>query len=260
MRNLRMALVAFGLLLSLVACGTTDDDVAADSTTTVAEATETTAATTEPTETTEAEDEPTTTEGGSDDLPDDDDDFPDDGEDSPDDDGDEVLAPVGDEKLIPLLLEPTDFDPTFVYDDASDDSLEQEFCEGVSFTVEWQATASMSAAPPEDDQMFLGANESILAFEPGDAEKFMDEFPVLNERCNEVDDPSGFEVVPLEGVGDEALKAGEAPVEDGEEAFPIEFVIVRVGDNVAVLFSLFSDEPLLSDALVDKAVENLRNG
>ena len=42
-------------------------------------------------------------------------------------------GPVGDEKLIPLLLEPSDLSPKLVADDATDSQPDKEYCDGESF-------------------------------------------------------------------------------------------------------------------------------
>src|SRR4051794_34840699 len=89
--------------------------------------------------------------------------------------------PTGDEKRIPLLLEPDDFGAGLKITNPKDDAPNKEFCKGVEVTSQWQASATMSATA--GDGSALGATESILEFPPGDAAKFMAEFPSISERC-----------------------------------------------------------------------------
>ena len=233
-----------GIVLLAAACGSTGSD-SAGSTTSGPSTTVSVSTTAGTDETTTTEAETTTTE---------------DGGTTATTEGSGTFGPTGDEKIVPLLLEPKDFGSGLVADDSSDDAPDKKYCDGVSFTVDWQATASMSAKG-DDEALFVGASESVIDFAPGVATKFMKEFVTVNTKCSTKENQSGLVLKALPGFGDEALRG--APTE--ENATPsgaggIEVVLVRVGDEVIVLFGLFSTEPLLTDALINKAVAKVEAG
>jgi len=244
----RVLVLALCVSMGFIACGTTSDSLS-EATTTAGGTTTTDAATTtteaDTTETTS--DEPTTILGGVSNPT------------TPTTEGNpgEVLAPSGDERLVPLLLEPEDFRSGLTYDDSSDDAPEKEFCDGVDFTVEWQRSASMSAKSTDDSE-FIGTAESIIAFDPGRAAAFLTEFEALTKECDGKNEGIGVKLVPLEGFGDGGFR--NAPSSGTDDSQGLELVLVRVGDDVIVMFGLFSDKPLLTDALITKAVDKVKAG
>jgi len=168
----------------------------------------------------------------------------------------EGKGPIGDEKLIPILLDIKDFGPNLK--PGSSTLPDQSFCEGHPFNTHWQASANTSV-DSADQNAFAGAAESILQFAPGDAAKFLAEFPALSAVCATAKDGIGVVLKPISGFGDAALRGTSSAT--GDQSFPIDAVVVKVGDDVLVLFSLNeNNKSLLTDALIKKAIAKVKAG
>ena len=175
--------IAAVLLLVLVGCGVTGDDLDEAGSTT----TSTTSTTTEPDESTTTEPESTTTtEGGT--------------------------GEGNDPELEALLLTEDDFGVAVELDPDEDDAFEEELCDGQTFTVVPARQAVDRVRRPPDEETVVA--QAIAEFtSEDDASLFIEELQTLNEVCKAADDddaiPATFEPVP--DLGDEAIRAIAGP-------------------------------------------------
>jgi len=228
----RALVIAVGLALAATACSGSSD-ASSDATTTTKAATTTTQATTTTASTTTTAPGPTTTTKP---IP---------------------PGPLGDEKLVPLLLEAAAFGPDQAVTDSSDSEPKKQYCDGVDFTVLWQASATIAVQSTNQDNL-AGASESLLEFKAGDATKWMDDFADVNKRCEAANSGTAVTLTPLPGYGDEAFKG--VPPKSSSSPFPIEVDVVRVGDVVIVLFGISQTTAILTPALIRAATDKVLAG
>lgn len=242
----RILLVASLLLVAtgLAACGDDgdDDDNTSDTTTTEAAAEgdtgeDSSSTTTGPDDdtssTTETGDEPadtpTTTEEGSTTAPD---------------------PSSGDRPLDELLLDPATVGPGFSLDDTlGDGTLDPDLCEGTTIEETWdeQVAQALLSGTGDDAVVF---QQALLRFpDARAAEAFTTTLGDALVSCE-----PGTEVVPVGGVGDEALLATSPSPE-----VPATAGIVRVGDLVGWHLSLSAPEVAspLDEALLTASADRL---
>ena len=213
--------IATVLLLVLVGCGVTGDDLDEAGSTT-----STTSTTTEPDESTTTTTEPestTTTEGGT--------------------------GEGNDPELEALLLTEADFEVAVELDPDEDDAFEEELCDGQTFTVVPERQAATGFVTASEETVVAQAIAEF-GFED-DASLFIEELQSLNEQCKAADDddaiPATFEPVP--DLGDEAIRAIADPGVEG-----LELIVVRTGTRVVLLLN-FGDEQLLTNPVIITAVD-----
>ena len=212
--------IATVLLLVLVGCGVTGDDLDEAGSTT-----STTSTTTEPDESTTTTTEPgstTTTEGGT--------------------------GEGNDPELEALLLTEADFDVAVELDPDEDNAFEEELCDGQTFTVVPERQAATGFVTSEETVVA----QAIAEFDfEDDASLFIEELQSLNEQCKAADDddaiPATFEPIPE--LGDEAIRAIADPGVEG-----LELIVVRADERVILLLS-FGDEQLLTNSVIIEAVD-----
>ena len=212
--------IAAVLVLVLVGCGVTGDDLDEAGSTT----TSTTSTTTEPEESTTTEPESTTTtEGGT--------------------------GEGNDPELEALLLTEADFEVAVELDPDEDDAFEEELCDGQSFTVVPARQAATGFVTASEETVVAQAIAEFTSED--DASLFIEELQTLNEVCKAADDddaiPATFEPVP--DLGDEAIRAIADPGVEG-----LELIVVRTGARVILLLN-FGDEQLLTNPLIITAVD-----
>ena len=211
--------IATVLLLVLVGCGVTGDDLDEAGSTT-----STTSTTTEPDEsTTTTEPESTTTTEGD-------------------------TGEGNDPELEALLLTEADFEVAVELDPDEDDAFEEELCDGKTFTVVPERQAATGFVTSEETVVA----QAIAEFDfEDDASLFIEELQSLNEQCKAADDedaiPATFEPVP--DLGDEAIRAIADPGVEG-----LELIVVRTGSRVVLLLN-FGDEQLLTNPVIITAVD-----
>jgi len=212
--------IATVLLLVLVGCGVTGDDLDEAGSTTSS-----TSTTTEPDEsTTTTEPDPTTTTEGS-------------------------TGEGNDPELEALLLTEDDFDVAVELDPDEDDAFEEELCDGQTFTVVPERQAATGFVTASEETVVA---QAIAEFNfEDDASLFIEELQRLNELCKAADDddaiPATFEPVP--DLGDEAIRAIADPGVEG-----LELIVVRTGERVILLLN-FGDEQLLTNPVIITAVD-----
>ena len=212
--------IATVLLLVLVGCGVTGDDLETAGST--ASSTSTTTEPDESTTTTEPE-STTTTEGDT--------------------------GEGNDPELEALLLTEADFDVAVELDPDEDNAFEEELCDGQTFTVVPERQAATGFVTASEETVVA---QAIAEFDfEDDASLFIEELQSLNEQCKAADDedaiPATFEPVP--DLGDEAIRAIADPGVEG-----LELIVVRTGSRVVLLLN-FGDEQLLTNPVIITAVD-----